>query len=486
MASLRHFFRLMGMARQLARFDALDLVEPFERTRPLLKAMRRLATVTVRRAPNCPERPGQRLAAALQASGPAFIKLGQTLATRADLVGDEFADDLTELQDRLPPFDGDEAVATIEAELGGPLDRFFKTFDRKAIAAASIAQVHLAVTIDDQEVAVKVLRPGIEERFAADLESFLWLASLVERALPRARRLRPREIVETLAISVRQEMDLTLEAAAASELAENMQGQEGYRVPQPDWARTAKRVLTMERVRGVPIGDGAALEAAGHDRKALAKRIVRTFLTQAIGDGFFHADLHQGNFFVEEDGTVVPVDFGIMGRLDRASRRYLAEILWGYHKRDYRRIAEVHFEAGYIPETESVELFAQALRAIGEPIMDRPLAEISLGHMLAQLMATTERFSMETQPQLLTLQRTMVMAEGLALRLDPEVNMWEVSRPVLEEQVRDILSPSAHLIDGLAALTRFMKRLPDALQHVEDILDVLAKERSGKAAENQT
>lgn len=484
--AIRHGWRFLKAARVLARHDALFPMALVGKRAPMLRLLRRLAALTTLPGKKVDARPGERLAAALQDLGPAFIKLGQTLATRSDLLGDEFADDLTTLQDRLPPFPGEEARAMIEAELGAPIDEIYSSFDDTPIAAASIAQVHLATDSDGNKVAVKILRPGIEDIFRRDMEGFLWLARLVERTSAEARRLRPSLVVETLAASVEIEMDLRLEAAAASELRENMAGEAGYRVPEIDWQRTARRVLTLEWVDGIPLRNRKAITKAGHDLGDISALIIRVFLTQAIRDGFFHGDLHQGNFFVEEDGTIVPVDFGIMGRLSRDSRRYLVEILWGFHEGDYARVAEVHFEAGYVPRDQSPELFAQALRAIGEPITGLANNEISLADLLAQLMATTRRFSMETQPQLLTLQRSMVMVEGLALGLNPNANMWELSRPVLEELVRENLGPAARAGETLAALGRLMRRLPDILQHMEDFLDSQEKRNREKPQDSST
>jgi ubiquinone biosynthesis protein len=461
----------LKVARTLARHDALFPMAIFGKHAPALRILRRLAALTALPGKKEAGRPGERLAAALHDLGPAYIKLGQTMATRPDLVGDEIADDLTALQDRLPPFPAAQARAAIEEALGAPIDELFSSFDDTPVAAASIAQVHQARDSNGNKVAVKILRPDIEEIFRRDLEGFQWLARLMERAQPDVRRLRPGAVVETLMQSVEIEMDLRLEAAAASELRENMAGEEGYRVPQIDWQRTAQRVMTLEWIDGIPIRDKQAIAKAGHDLSEISQRIVRIFLTQAIRDGFFHADLHQGNFFIEEDGTIVAVDFGIMGRLSRASRRYLAEILWGFHEGNFTHVSDIHFEAGYVPRDQSPELFAQALRAISEPIAGRPINEISLADMLAQLMATTRRFNMATQPQLLTLQRSMVMAEGLALGLDAEANMWELSRPVLEHWVRENLSPTARAGEALAGLARLIRRLPDVLQYLEDILD---------------
>lgn len=468
------------VARTLARHDALFPLDFMKELPPSIRLLRRLAAITALPAGGNDKRPGERLADALQDLGPAYIKLGQTLATRSDLVGDEIAEDLTTLQDRLPPFPADEARAAIEDALGAPVDELFTSFEDKPVAAASIAQVHMAVDKDGNKVAVKILRPGIEDIFRRDMNGFLWLAELMERALPEARRLRPREAVETLTQSVEIEMDLRMEAAAASELKENMAGEPGYRVPQVDWQRTARRVLTLEWVEGIPLRDKKAIKKAGHDLSELSERIVRVFLTQAIRDGFFHGDLHQGNFFIEEDGAIVVVDFGIMGRLSRASRRYLAEILWSFHEGDYARAAGVHFEAGYVPRDQSPELFAQALRSISEPIKGKPINEISLAKMLAQLMATTRRFNMETQPQLLTLQRSMVMAEGLALSMDADANMWVIARPVLEHWVRENLNPAARAAETMAGLGRLLRRLPDILEQIEAFLDAESEKKAAR------
>ena len=472
LTALRHCGRLLGVARGLARHDALDFVARLGPA-PGLKLALRLVTLGVRRRPDLPAGEGERLAAALRSLGPAYIKLGQMLATRPDLVGRELAQGLMTLQDRLPPFPAADVHAAIAEALGAPVDALFDAFDDTPVAAASIAQVHKAVTGEGTTVAVKVLRPGIEQRFARDLDTFAWLATTAERHLPATRRLRPVAVVQTIADGVAAEMDLRLEAAAASDLAANMAGEPGYRIPAVDWQRTAQRVLTMEWIDGVALTDVAALEAAGHDRAALAGVVVRTFLTQAVRDGFFHADLHQGNLIVEPDGTIAAVDFGIVGRLDRATSRYLAEILWGFLQRDYARVAQLHFDAGYVPADRSVDQFALALKAIGEPIMGKPVSEISVGRLLAQLFATTEAFDMETQPQLLILQRTMVMAEGMALHLDPHANMWELSRPVIEAWMVDQLSPEVRLADTINRTLKAMTELPGLVDRAGRLIDRL-------------
>lgn len=475
-ASLRHALRFLAVARVLARHDALFWVRDIGPAPAGLKTLIRIATRFAPKHADLPEDEGERLAMALRALGPAWIKLGQMLATRPDIIGETVAHGLLTLQDRLPPFDAATARGVIEKELGRPLDELYADFGAEAVAAASIAQVHKAVTRDGAAVAVKVLRPGVEAGFARDLEAFAWLARFVEANLPVARRLRPVAVVETVAESVATELDLRLEAAAASELAETMAGEAGYRVPRVDWQRTAQRVMTLEWVEGIPLSDAAALDAAGHDRRHLARTIVRAFLLQAMRDGYFHADLHQGNLFVEPDGTVVALDFGIMGRLDVASRRYLAEILHGFQDRDYLRVARWHFSAGYVPKDRSEARFAQAMRAIAEPIFDRPVREISAGRLLGQLFATTETFGMETQPQLLLLQRTMVMAEGMALHLDIRANMWALSKPAIEEWVREELAPEIVVADTIVGAVDALRRLPGALEKTVGLVETLGGE----------
>ena len=421
-------------------------------------------------------RPGQRLAAAFEELGPSFIKLGQLLSTRADLLGEELTVDLASLQDRLPPFSGNDARALIEAEFGCPLNTLFATFDETAIAAASIAQVHFARTGEGAEVAVKVLRPGIAEAFARDLDLFLWLAGLSERLQPALRRLKPVEVVQTLAEVVNFEMDLRLEAAAATELGENFAGDPNFRVPRVDWLRTGRTVLTLEWIKGTRIDDRVALLAAGHRIEDLLTKAATAFFNQVFRDGFFHADLHPGNMFVDPDGAIVVVDFGIMGRLDRATRFYLADMLLGFLSGDYRRVAEVHFAAGYVPQRRSVDAFTQACRSIGEPILGKPLQEISVARLLAQLFEITEQFEMETQPQLLLLQKTMVVIEGVGRRLDPEINIWALGRPLIETWMRDNRGPEARLREGLEMLVELAERVPRLIRSLERLVSDWSRE----------
>ncbi|WP_417462368.1 2-polyprenylphenol 6-hydroxylase [Kordiimonas sp.] len=464
MRTFWHLIQLFQLAAGLRRFGAIRALSGIDLVPAWAPRLLRVTTFYIPRKRNLPVTDGERLASALAAMGPAYIKLGQTLATRPDLVGHPIADGLTTLQDNLPPFPFKAARAIIETELGGTLTDHFQEFDDTPIAAASIAQVHKAVTTAGKPVAVKVLRPDIVQRFTRDLSLFEWLAGVAEAKVREARRLRLGKVVDKIRETVLREMDFRLEAAAAAELSENMSGEAGYRLPAVEWELTSKSVLTLEWVDGIRLVDKAALEAAGHDLPVLGERVVQVFLTQALRDGYFHADLHQGNLLVQQDSTIVAVDFGIMGRLSAEERRFLAEILYGFIKRDYRRVAQIHFDAGYVAKDQSLEEFAQALRSIADPIMDLPVEEISAGQLLAQLFATTARFSMETQPQLLLLQRTMVMAEGMALHLNPQANMWQISEPVIEAWIRTNLSPEARLADAINNLPLLVERLPARLE----------------------
>jgi ubiquinone biosynthesis protein len=468
--TLRHIGRLIAIARTLARHDALFFIEQGN----LAPTLARFARLVVRRQPD--KRPGQRLAAALQALGPSFIKLGQSLATRADLLGEAVAADLSSLHDRLPPFDAALARRTVETELGGPLDKFFQSFDDAPVAAASIAQVHFAVTSDGREVAVKVLRPHIEDAFQRDLDLVFWVAQQIERTRPDLRRFRPLAVVETFAEWVAVEMDLRLEGAAASELAENFMGDEEiFRVPRVDWERTARRVLTTERVVGIRVDDREALVAAGHDPTEILANAAAIFFKQVFRDGFFHADQHPGNAFVAADGAIVAVDFGIMGRLDKKTRYFLADMLLGFLTGDYRKVAEVHFRAGYVPPNKSMEMFTQAIRAIAEPILDRPVSEISLAKLLGLMLQVTETFQMETQPQLLLLQKTMLVTEGVGRRLNPDVNMWALARPLIEGWMRDNRGPEARLREAAGDIAHAIERLPGLMFDLEKTASDLAK-----------
>ena len=469
--NITNVLRLLRVARILSRHDALFLLDELD-VAPTVCWMARLGSV--RRGKG---RRGERLAAALQEAGPSFIKLGQALSTRSDLFGEEMCEDLSHLQDRLTPFSGHEARAAIEEEFGAPMDTLFREFDDTAVAAASIAQVHYATTVDGREVAVKVLRPGIEDAFHRDLALFRWVASLVVRAAPETQRLKPVESVEIMAETVEMEMDLRFEAAAADELADNFETDPTFNVPAVDWSLTGKRVLTTERISGIPIDDRQAVQAAGHDPMAVLEHAANAFFNQVFRDGFFHADLHPGNMFVADDGTVIAVDFGIMGRLDMANRRYLGEMLLGFLTRDFHRVSELHFEAGWVPPHKSVEAFAQASRAIAEPILERPQNEISIARLLGLLFHVAKTFEMEAQPQLLLLQKTMLVAEGTARSLAPEANMWFMARPLIEEWVLRNLGPEARVRDAVNDAVNTVKRLPRVMERLEEGAAMIAEGR---------
>ena len=469
--ALRNAWRLLRMAVSFARHDALFPLESLG-IAPALIAWARLF------APRQdPRRPGERLAAALQDMGPSFIKLGQALSTRADLLSEEVAADLARLQDHIPAFPGAEARRIVESELGQPLGNIFSQFDDVPVAAASIAQVHFAVTADGRDVAVKVLRPGIAKAFEQDLDLFYWVAELVERTQPRFRRLKPVESVRAFADVVRVEMDLRMEAAAAEELGENFADDPNYRAPKIDWDRTAERVMTQERVDGIPIGDRDAIIAAGHDPHEIMRKCAEAFFYQVFRDGFFHADMHGGNAFVDRQGTIVPVDFGIMGRVDPDTRGYLAELLVAFLRRDYHAVAEVQFRAGYVPPDQSLETFAQACRSIGEPIFGKPSHQISIARLLAQMLRVTEQFEMSAQPQLLLLQKTMLMAEGMGTKLNPEVNIWELARPLIEDWMVTHFGPRATVGRAVDDLAQGLRRLPRLI----DSLHLLAEHERLKA-----
>ncbi len=458
---LRTLVRLFVIARCLARHDALAPLEELGIV-PWVVWLSRL--VAGKRAEG---RPGQKLARALIELGPSFIKLGQFLSTRADLMGEQLAADLSDLQDRLPPFSSAEARATVEAELGRPMAQIFQDFEDEPVSAASIAQVHFAVTDEGEEVAVKILRPGIEHAFARDLELLYTVMRFVERTQAKLRRFRLVRAVDVFAETVRIEMDLRMEAAAASELAANFADDPSYSVPPVDWQRTSKRVLTLGRLGGIPMDDRDALLAAGHDLEAVLSKAAAIFFNQVFRDGFFHGDQHPGNMSIDQAGNIIAVDFGIMGRLDRKTRFFLADMLRSTLARDYRELAEVHLRAGYLPPGQALDTFAQALRSVCEPIFGRRLNEISFARLLAQLFQLTESFNMPVQPQLLLLQKNMLMAEGVSRRLDPELNIWTLAQPLIEEWMRENRGPEARVREATQDLGRTLERLPAMLANAE-------------------
>jgi ubiquinone biosynthesis protein len=474
--SVRNFFRVWHAVRTLAKHDALLPHEYLAILPPRARFARSVLRLGNRADASLP--PGVRLARALESLGPSYIKLGQVLATRSDVVGVETAKALESLQDDLPPFPTAQAKRVIEDALDRPIDVLFSEFG-EPVAAASIAQVHEALTADDppRRVAVKVLRPNIDVEFARDLSALAFAARNAEAISKEARRLRLVALVGTIANSVALELDLRMEAAAASELAERTKNDTDFRVPSIDWNRTSERVLTSEWIAGTPLRDPAALEAAGHDPKKIALLVVRSFLTQALRDGFFHADMHPGNLFVDAEGRLVAVDFGIMGRLDPAMRRFLAGTLAGFLARDYVRVAQLHYDVAFVPAHHPVETFAQALRAIGEPIFGRSARDVSMAKLLQQLFDTTRRFDMQAQPQLILLQKTMVVVEGVSRSLDPDFDIWEASRTVVEKFMMAQIGPEARLRDmseGVTAIGRVAQNLPQLLRNAEIVSAMLA------------
>jgi ubiquinone biosynthesis protein len=469
-----HLVRLARAGFVFAREGVFGIIDPVMApvgARPLLRMARLLERRTTGPAET-------RLSAALTKLGPSYVKLGQFLATRPDVVGAALARDLESLQDRMPPFAQAEAEAAIAASFDKPVGAIFASFG-PPVAAASIAQVHRATVATaggTRAVAVKILRPGVERRFHADLAAFTFAAQHAENVSAEARRLRLVEVVDTLRRTVMVEMDFRLEAAALSEMAENTKADPEFRVPAVDWDRTSKDVLTLEWIDATPLSDRVRLQAKGFDLPQLARALIQTFLRQALRDGFFHADMHPGNLFVDDDGRLVAVDFGIMGRLGVKERLFLAEILHGFITRDYYRAAEVHFEAGYVPRRHSIEDFAQAIRAIGEPIHNRTAEDISMARLLALLFEVTGLFDMRTRPELLLLQKTMVVVEGVARALDPKLDMWRTAEPVVREWMERHLGVAGKLESaalGAGELGRFVGNAPGLLTRGARVLDQL-------------
>jgi ubiquinone biosynthesis protein len=478
--SLIHIARLTRAGFVFAREGVFGLVDP-EAIPASARLGLRIARIIERRYAGTR---ADRLTAALTRLGPTYVKLGQFLSTRPDVVGTAIASDLEALQDKVPPFAQADAERIVAETLGMPLTEAYLTFG-PPIAAASIAQVHKARVRDgevERDVAVKVLRPRVADRFRADLSDYYFAARLAERFVPDSRRLRPIGIVDTLARSMAIELDMRLEAAAASEMAERTQEDPGFRVPTVDWNRTGKSVLTTEWIDGIRLADRAGLAKAGIDPEALGRTVIQSFLRHALRDGFFHADMHQGNLFADADGNLVAVDFGIMGRIGPKERRFLAEILLGFITKQYRRVAEVHFEAGYVPGHHSIDEFAQAIRAIGEPIHSRTADQISMAKLLSLLFEVTGIFEMKTRTELILLQKTMVVVEGVARSLDPRLDIWSSSEPVVREWIARNLGPVGRLGDvgqGALAVSKVVGEVPALLTRaamLSERIDVLTRD----------
>lgn len=465
MARLGSWLRLTRAGFTLLRYDALIPKE----ISPLLPFGPRLLGDTLRFffSRKSRLRPGERYALAFEQLGPAFIKLGQVLSTRGDIFGERFIEDLTHLKDRLPPFSRAEAEAAIVESLGKPVDAIFSDFG-EILGSASIAQAHRATLLDGRQVAVKILRPGIELTVARDVEMLTLGAKLLATFVPGARRLEPEAFVATVATSLQLELDLRLEASACDEIGKIINDEPWMKAPKVVWHQVSRRVIVTEWAQGTPLSRPEALSLPGLDHKLLADNLIRAFLSQSLDHGVFHADLHEGNLFIAAPATITAIDFGIIGRLRPKERRYLAEMLWGFLRRDYKRVAEVHFEAGYVPAHQNVDSFAQALRAVGEPVLGRQATEVSMGRLLTQLFEITAQFDMHLRPELVLLQKTMVSVEGVARRIYPEHNLWEAARPVVKAWISRELSPIAQAKQLFETLVQRLN--DDPLDRIRDAL----------------
>ena len=483
---LKNLYLIFKIGRKFAKSNIIESVSEIYKPPLLFKILFDILGFNFKKKQNFDlQNPKENIRNSLQKMGTTFIKLGQFLATRPDIVGDELAEELSKLQDKLPAFSMSEAQSELKKELGE--DNFNNITNlTEPVAAASIAQVHFANINSGEnkkEVAIKILRPEIEKIFLEEIDALMFLASIVESLIKKTRRLRLTRVVHLLKEITSIEMDLRFEAAAANELYENTKNDIGFKVPKIYWNYTSKRVLTLDRINAIPIREIKKLKNENIDLKKISRNLIQQFLKQAVRDGFFHADMHQGNLFVNKQGNIVAVDFGIMGRLDIANRIYLAEILYGFIKRDYKKVAEVHFAAGLVPDTASKDEFAQALRSVGEPIFGQSIKDISGGKLLAQLFEITEKFNMETQPQLLLLQKTMVVVEGVARKLNPETNIWNDSKPILENWLKEVKDPINKLNQTISSTSNILKKLPELpviMEKANKLITLLAAEQTKK------
>ncbi|MFI4984149.1 MAG: 2-polyprenylphenol 6-hydroxylase [Rickettsiales bacterium] len=425
-----------------------------------------------RKSPRLEKRLGKNLVGWLQNSGPSFIKLGQILSTRPDITGDIISEELSLLRDKLPPFSTPEVLKIIESELGGKYTDFYEDIESKPVAAASIAQVHRAVTINQDLVAIKVLRPGIAKKFRQDIALFYFVAGFVNKFVPKAYRLRLKEVIKSLEKTVQMELDLRYEAASAERIRENVKGDSGIKIPKIFWKLTSKEVLTMSWVEGIPVNDKKALVKQGHDLEDVSKKLATSFFNQAYRDGFFHADLHPGNLFVDKDGDIVMVDFGITGSLAKADRLFVAEVLYCFIKRNYSRIADLHFKYGIIPASEDKDKFALACQAIGEPVVGMPVNKISMGKLLKQLLDVSGDFNVRPQIQFLLLQKTLVTIEGVGQSIYPDVNMWRLVEPWIKKWAKQNFGYRAKLKEASQDLREFIIKLPHALATFNDVVEL--------------
>ena len=480
---------LFKMARRIAQSDIINIVSKFHEVPKIVRFFCYILSFSFSSSNKLDKKniiEEDKLCNSIQKMGTTFIKLGQFLSTRPDIIGNEIAKKLENLQDKLPPFSTNKAKKIIQKELGDNNYNLLLNIS-EPVAAASIAQVHKAQLNDNgtiKDIAIKILRPDIKKIFNDEIDALMLLAFLIEGIIKKTKRLKLVEVVFLLKEITNLELDLRFEGSAANEFLENTKNDVGFNVPKIFWNYTSENVLTLEWIDGISIREKEELEKKNIDTKTLATDVIQHFLRHAIRDGFFHADMHQGNLFVNENGEIVPVDFGIMGRLDRLNQRYLAEILFGFVKRDYKKVAEVHLVAGLVPKNVSVDEFAQALRSIGEPIFGQSVKDISGGNLLKQLFEITDKFNMQTQPQLLLLQKTMVVVEGVARKLNPETNIWETSRPVLENWLKETKDPINSLTETIKNTTEVIKRLPELPEIMDKANQALTYFASGQIPQN--
>jgi len=480
---IKKIFTLFKIARTLAVSDALKIIYKFHKPPLFIRVFFKIFSISFDKtnSGNMNISDEERLCKSIQSMGTSFIKLGQFLSTRPDIIGDKLASNLEKLQDRVPPFPTDTAKQILKRNLGEENYNLIINFS-EPVAAASIAQVHKAQINDNgtiKDVAIKILRPNIKKIFNDQIEALMLLAYIIENFNNKTKRLRLVEVVFLLKQITNHEMDLRFEAAAANEYAENTKNDVGFSVPKIYWNFTSEEVLTLDWVEGISIRERNKLEEKNINIKLIASDVIQHFLRHAVRDGFFHADMHQGNLFINENGQIVPVDFGIMGRVDKINRRFLAEILYGFIQRDYKKVAEVHILAGLVPKNTQMESLSQALRSIGEPIFGQKVKDISGGKLLKQLFDITEKFNMQTQPQLLMLQKTMVVVEGVARKLNPDTNIWDTSKPVLEKWLKETKDPISNLTDSLKSTANAINKLPDLPEMMEKANQALTFLASG-------
>jgi len=478
---------LFKLGRKLAKSDVLNIVSKFNKPPTIIKVLFHILSFSFsNKKDDLKNNEGKKLSKSLQSMGTTFIKLGQFLATRPDIIGEELSSELENLQDKLPPFSLFQAKEIIKKDLGE--ETFNSIIDlSEPIAAASIAQVHKAKINDNgtiKDVAIKILRPDIKKIFNEEIDALMLFAFLVESFVKKTKRLKLIEVVFLLKEITNLEMDLRFEAAAANEYLENTKNDAGFRVPQIYWNFTSENVMTLDWIDGISIRETENLQKRNIDTKKISSDIIQHFLRHAVRDGFFHADMHQGNIFIDNNGQIVPIDFGIMGRLDKLSKRFLAEILFGFIERDYKKVAEVHLAAGLVPKDVSVDDLAQALRSIGEPIFGQSVKDISGGKLLKQLFDVTEKFNMQTQPQLLMLQKTMVVVEGVARKLNPDTNIWKTSKPVLENWLTETKDPMNTINETLINTTEAIKKLPEFPEIMDKANQALTFLASGQIPQN--